>query len=84
MIEESLKHRGIISTDSDFPSAPLNGMSWMPTPGLSSDAQHPLHGWACPWVSPPLKLTQVEGPSPTLNFCFVPEYVLGCSLRTGL
>ena len=42
-------------------------MSWMPTRGLSSDAQHPLHGWACPWVSLPLTLTQVEGPSLTLK-----------------
>lgn len=79
MIEESWKAQGSHFYWLWLPSAPLNGMSWTHSGAeLRCSASPPWLG--LPSGLPLLKLTQVEGPSPTLNFCFVPEYVLGCSL----
>lgn len=58
----------------------------MPTRGLSSGAQHPLRGWARPWVSLPTSYADPGGGAITDPEAGpVPEAeVLGCSFRTGL
>lgn len=85
MIEESLKHRVVVSTDSDFPSAPFE---WNV---LDAHSEAELRCSASPpWLGPPLGLpTSYADPGGGAitdpDAGSVPEAkVLGCSFRTGL